>query len=145
MTAFFAAIVDFVSAHPHFAYGAVFLLALSEAMPIIGTMVPGSTLILGISALAPRGIVQLWPLLIAAIMGAIAGDALSFWLGHRYHRGILLLWPLNRYPQSTSGLVETGSAMTLSIRSSTTIAILAPGRGLLVALFAASRAIAESW
>jgi membrane protein DedA with SNARE-associated domain/membrane-associated phospholipid phosphatase len=102
MTAFFAAIVDFVSAHPHFAYGAVFLLALSEAMPIIGTMVPGSTLILGISALAPRGIVQLWPLLIAAIMGAIAGDALSFWLGHRYHRGILLLWPLNRYPQLVS-------------------------------------------
>jgi hypothetical protein len=38
----------------------------------------------------------------------------------------------------TSGLVETGSTMTPSIRSSTTIAILAPGRGLLVAFFAAS-------
>ncbi len=102
MTAFLAAIVDFVSAHPHFAYAAVFLLALSEAMPIIGTVVPGSTLILGISALAPQGIVGLWPLLIAAISGAIAGDALSFWLGRRYHRGILLIWPLSRYPQFVS-------------------------------------------
>ena len=102
MTAFLTAIVDFVSAHPHFAYAAVFLLALSEAMPIIGTVVPGSTLILGISALAPQGIVELWPLLIAAISGAIAGDALSFWLGRRYHRGILLIWPLSRYPQFVS-------------------------------------------
>jgi len=99
MTAFFAGIVDLVSAHPHFAYAAVFLLALSEAMPVIGTVVPGSTLILGISALAPRGILELWPLLVAAILGAIVGDALSFWLGHRYHQGILLRWPLNRYPQ----------------------------------------------
>jgi membrane protein DedA with SNARE-associated domain/membrane-associated phospholipid phosphatase len=99
MTAFFVAIVDFVSAHPHFAYAVVFLLALSEAMPIIGTVVPGSTLILGISALAPRGIVELRPLLVAAILGAIVGDALSFWLGHRYHQEILLRWPLNRYPQ----------------------------------------------
>ena len=99
MAALFAAIVDLVSTHPHLAYAAVFLLALSEAMPIVGTVVPGSTLILGISALAPRGMVQLWPLLIAAILGAIAGDALSFWLGRRYHRGILVRWPLSRYPQ----------------------------------------------
>jgi membrane protein DedA with SNARE-associated domain/membrane-associated phospholipid phosphatase len=99
MTSFFAGIVDLVSAHPHFAYAAVFLLALSEAMPVVGTVVPGSTLILGISALAPRGIVELWPLLVAAILGAIVGDALSFWLGHRYHQAVLLRWPLNRYPQ----------------------------------------------
>ena len=35
----------------------------------------------------------------AAIVGAIFGDGLSFWLGRRYHREILLHWPLNRYPQ----------------------------------------------
>ena len=102
MTAFFAKIVELVSAHPHFAHAAVFLLALSEAMPIIGTVIPGSTLILGISALAPRGFVELWPLLIAAIAGAIVGDGLSFWLGRRYHRQVLLCWPLNRYPQLVS-------------------------------------------
>jgi membrane protein DedA with SNARE-associated domain len=33
------------------------------------------------------------------VIGAIFGDGLSFWLGQRYHRGILLHWPLNRYPQ----------------------------------------------
>jgi hypothetical protein len=38
----FCEIVDFVAAHPHYALTAVFLLALSEAIPVIGTVVPGS-------------------------------------------------------------------------------------------------------
>jgi membrane protein DedA with SNARE-associated domain len=77
----------------------VFLLALSESIPIIGVVIPGSALILAISALVPSGVVTLWPLLILATAGAIIGDGLSFWLGHRYHREILNLWPLSRYPE----------------------------------------------
>jgi membrane protein DedA with SNARE-associated domain len=99
MTSYFAAIVDFVGGHPHYALMAIFLLALSEAIPVIGTVVPGSTLIIGICALATGAHVNSWPLLGAAIVGAIFGDGLSFWLGRRYHREILLRWPLNRYPQ----------------------------------------------
>jgi hypothetical protein len=45
MTSYFADFVNFVGAHPHYALCAVFLLALSEAIPVIGTVVPGSTLI----------------------------------------------------------------------------------------------------
>ena len=99
MTSYFAGIVDFIGVHPHYALIAIFLLALSEAIPVIGTVVPGSTLIIGICALAAGAHVNPWPLLGAAIVGAIFGDGLSFWLGHRYHREILLHWPLNRYPQ----------------------------------------------
>jgi membrane protein DedA with SNARE-associated domain len=76
-----------------------FLLALSEAIPVVGTVVPGSTLIIGISAIAAGADVNAWLLLAAATVGAICGDGLSFWLGQRYHREILLAWPLNRYPQ----------------------------------------------
>jgi membrane protein DedA with SNARE-associated domain len=97
MTSYFSGF-DFVGTHPHYALTAVFLLALSEAIPVIGTVVPGSTLIVGISALAAGANVNPW-LLIAATVGAIAGDGLSFWLGQRYHREILLGWPLNRYPR----------------------------------------------
>jgi len=99
MSSYFAEIVNFVGAHPHYALTAVFLLALSEAIPLIGTVVPGSTLIVGISALATGADVNPWFLLVAATGGAIAGDGLSFWLGQRYHQEILLSWPLNRYPQ----------------------------------------------
>ena len=96
MTSYFAEFVNFVGAHPHYALTAVFMLALSEAIPVIGTVVPGSTLIVGISALATAVDVNPWLLLVAATGGAIAGDGLS---GQRYHQEILLGWPLNRYPQ----------------------------------------------
>lgn len=99
MTTYFSPIIDFVAAHPHYAITAVFLLALSEAVPLIGIVVPGSTLIIGISAIATGAEVSPWLLLIAATAGAIFGDGLSFWLGQRYKREILLAWPLNRYPQ----------------------------------------------
>ena len=52
MTSYFAWIVDFVGRHPHYALTAIFLLALSQAVPVVGTVVPGSTLIIGIFALA---------------------------------------------------------------------------------------------
>jgi hypothetical protein len=44
MTSYFSGFVDFVGAHPHYALTVVFLLALSEAIPVIGTVVPGFTL-----------------------------------------------------------------------------------------------------
>jgi membrane protein DedA with SNARE-associated domain len=99
MTSYFHTLIDFVGSHPDFAFVAVFLLALSEAIPVIGTVVPGSTAILGISALAARADVNPWLLLIAATLGAIAGDGVSYWLGKRYRHEILRSWPLNHYPQ----------------------------------------------
>jgi membrane protein DedA with SNARE-associated domain len=90
MSDYFSGIVDFVGAHSNYAFVAVLLLALSEAIPVIGTVVPGSTLILAISALATGAAVSSWLLLLAAVVGAVAGDGLSFWLGQRYHREILL-------------------------------------------------------
>jgi len=99
MTSYFARLVDFVGAHPQLSVVAVFLLALSEAVPVIGTVVPGSTLILAISALATTAGITPWALLGAAVAGAIVGDGFSFWLGHRYRRQILRGWPLNRFPR----------------------------------------------
>jgi len=99
MTSFFSVLVDFVHAHSQYAHIAIFLLALSEAIPVVGTVVPGSTLIIGISALATGANANPWILLVAATAGAIIGDGLSFWLGQRYHREILGTWPLNQYPQ----------------------------------------------
>jgi membrane protein DedA with SNARE-associated domain len=99
MESYFSALVDFVAAHPHYAHITVFLLALSEAIPVVGTVVPGSTLVVAVSALATSAGVNPWILLIAATTGAIAGDGFSFWLGQRYREKILNIWPLNRYPQ----------------------------------------------
>jgi undecaprenyl-diphosphatase len=106
MASLVSSVIDWLSAHSHIAYFAVFLLALSESIPMIGVIVPGTAVILALSALVPSGVLVLWPLLAAATVGAIAGDGVSFWLGHRYHREILGRWPLNRYPE----LIERSEA-----------------------------------
>ncbi|MGB7830514.1 MAG: DedA family protein [Pseudolabrys sp.] len=98
MTSSFSTLIDFIHAHSQYTHIAIFLLALSEAIPVVGTVVPGSTLIIGISALATSANANPWLLVIAATAGAIIGDGLSFWLGQRYHREILKAWPLNKYP-----------------------------------------------
>lgn len=92
-------ITGFVRMHPDFAVLAVFLLAFSEAIPIVGTVVPGSTLIVALSALAMGADISPWGLLIAAVAGAIVGDGASFWLGQRLQREVLERWPLNRFPK----------------------------------------------
>jgi hypothetical protein len=55
-------VIHYVGLHPYFAFLAVLFLALSEAIPVIGTVVPGSTLILR-SALwrpPPMSILGFW-------------------------------------------------------------------------------------
>jgi membrane protein DedA with SNARE-associated domain len=99
MTSYSSALIDFIHAHSQYAHIVIFLLALSEAIPVVGTVVPGSTLIIGISALATGAHANPWILLIAATIGAIVGDGLSFWLGQHYRWKLLSSWPLNQYPQ----------------------------------------------
>jgi membrane-associated protein len=60
--------------------------------------VPGSTIILALSALIPGGELQLWGVLAAAIAGAALGDGSAYWAGHRSQRAILGAWPMSGYP-----------------------------------------------
>lgn len=98
LTSLLADATAFIGAHPHLAYAVVLLLALSESVPVIGIVVPGTAVIVALSALVPSGVLTLWPLLAAATAGAIIGDGASYWVGHRYHRAILGMWPMNRHP-----------------------------------------------
>ena len=98
MTSFLDPLIAFVSAHAWLAYLALFLAALLEAVPVIGALVPGSTIILALSALVPGGELNFWGVLAAAISGALVGDGTAFWTGHRSQREILNAWPMSRYP-----------------------------------------------
>ncbi|MEW6644554.1 MAG: DedA family protein [Pseudomonadota bacterium] len=98
MTSPLYGLLALVSAHPAWAYATVFLAALLEAIPVAGSFVPGSTVILGLSAVIATGGLQLPPMLASAIAGAVIGDGAAFWLGHRAKRRILETWPLASYP-----------------------------------------------
>ena len=62
----------------------IFLIAFSESLPLIGLLVPGSTLIVLAGFLVVHGKATLLPLISVSAIGALLGDMLSFWLGLRY-------------------------------------------------------------
>nr|WP_210312079.1 DedA family protein [Afipia massiliensis] len=90
--------IGFVSLHALLAYAAIFLAAFLEAVPILGSLIPGSTVILALSALVPAGSLHLTPVLMAAIAGALLGDGLAYWIGRASQRKVLTSWPLSNYP-----------------------------------------------
>lgn len=95
-------LIAFVSVHAWLAYLTLFLAALLEAVPIVGAVIPGSTIIFALSALVPGGELQLGWVLLAAIAGALLGDGSAFLLGYREQREILKTWPLSNYPRLVS-------------------------------------------
>ncbi len=98
MHSFIDPLIAFVSAHAWLAYLTIFLAALLEAVPVVGSVIPGSTIILALSALVPGGELDLVAVLATAIIGALLGDGTAFWIGHVSHRRILSAWPMSRYP-----------------------------------------------
>jgi membrane-associated protein len=67
----------------------VFVAALTESAAFLGLIVPGELMVLVGGALAGTGGVPLPVILVAAITGAIAGDAIGYTFGRRY--GVRLL------------------------------------------------------
>lgn len=92
-------LIAFVTEHAGLAYLTLFLAALLEAVPIVGSVIPGSTIIFALSALVPGGELRLEWVLAAATAGALLGDGSAFCLGHREQRQILNAWPFSNYPR----------------------------------------------
>ena len=86
-------VLALAGAHQNVAYGLVLLISLSESLPVVGAFVPGDAIIFAVSALVPTGALRLWPLVLAAFVGAVLGDGFAFWLGRHYHAAILGRWP----------------------------------------------------
>jgi membrane-associated protein len=98
VTGFIDALTHFVGAHSWLGYLAIFLAASLEAVPVLGTFIPGTTIILALSALIPAGDLNLVAVLVAAVAGAVIGDGGAFWIGHVRQRQLLDAWPLSNYP-----------------------------------------------
>jgi membrane protein DedA with SNARE-associated domain len=99
VASFIDPLIAFVSTNAWLAYLTLFLAALLEAVPVVGSVIPGSTIILALSALVPGGELRLEWVLLAAVAGALLGDGSAFWIGHRSQREILSTWPMTHYPR----------------------------------------------
>lgn len=62
-------------------YLLLFLVSFAESLPMIGLLVPGSTIVVLAGFLAFHGKGLFLPILLSTALGALLGDLLSFWLG----------------------------------------------------------------
>jgi len=75
-----------------------FLVAFCESVALVSFLVPATVLLIGLGAIVGAGAVECLPVWAAAASGAVAGDALSYWLGRRFKGRVARLWPLSRDP-----------------------------------------------
>lgn len=106
MTTYFTALLAFAVHHSGLAYGMVFLVSFSESLAMVGLLVPGTVIMFGVGTVVATGGLHLFPVLLMAMTGAIAGDGISYWLGRHYQEGLLNIWPFSRYP----GMLDKGEA-----------------------------------
>lgn len=81
-------LLSWTSAHPAWAVLVVALVAFLESLVIVGFFVPGWLLLLGLGTLVGAGHLPFWPIVGAAYVGAVLGEAVGFWLGHRHSERI---------------------------------------------------------
>ncbi|HHD92598.1 MAG TPA: DedA family protein [Candidatus Portnoybacteria bacterium] len=81
---YFQSLLSIIKSFPLISYSVVFLVALLETVIGIGWILPGSTIILLMGALAANGYFDIGDLLLAAICGAILGDNINYFIGRKY-------------------------------------------------------------
>jgi len=97
-------LLEWLNAHPQLAGLVTFIISAGESVAIIGTIVPGSIMMTALGALAGAGVIPLWQTIFWAILGAIVGDGISYWIGHYFKKSLPQVWPFRNYP----GFLKTG-------------------------------------
>jgi membrane protein DedA with SNARE-associated domain len=94
----FSGLLNIIQSHPGWLIALACLFALLESLAIIGIFVPGIVLLFIVGAVVgmdPALFLACW---LAAALGALCGDGVSYWLGRRFSDHIPRLWPLSRRP-----------------------------------------------
>lgn len=96
-----AAITAFVQAHHAWAPFIVAALAFCELLAIVSFFVPATVILLGIGGLIGAAGLAFWPIWAAAVVGAVLGDWLSYWVGLQFGDRVLHSGPLARHAETT--------------------------------------------
>lgn len=75
----------------------IFLVAIGEAVFILGLLVPSTPVLLLAGGIIAQGTLPFWPIYLAAVIGAVIGDAISYTVGHLLKDRIKTIWPFRNY------------------------------------------------
>ena len=106
-SAWFDNIVAWIGAHPQAAGLLIFVIAFSDAVIVLGAIVPALPLMIAIGVLIGMEEIAGPYAVACAALGAFAGDSLSYWIGRRWGNALRGVWPFRRYPQ----LLDRGEAL----------------------------------
>ncbi|WP_299230791.1 bifunctional DedA family/phosphatase PAP2 family protein [uncultured Halomonas sp.] len=74
-------------------------IAMLESLAVVGVLVPGVLLITAAASMAGHQELALPAPLLAAFIGAVAGDSASFVLGYTQRERVTRCWPFSRHPE----------------------------------------------
>lgn len=83
---------DWIAASAEWAPVVVFVITFLESLPGISLLVPATAMLVAFGALLGAGTIEPGPVVIAAIAGAIAGDAVGFWVSRAVGPRIVRRW-----------------------------------------------------
>ena len=89
-------LLDFVKAHQDWAIAVMFITAFGESFAFLSLLFPGTTLLIAAGTLMKTGTLPYLPVLVGAIVGAVLGDSVSYWIGRRFGGAIAQVWPFTR-------------------------------------------------
>lgn len=90
--------LNWIHNNPHWAGFLTFLIAFFESLAVVGLLLPGTVVMTAIGMLIGTGILPFGSIMVWAVLGAIGGDVLSFWLGTYYKEQIRDIWPFRKHP-----------------------------------------------
>jgi len=82
----------------------IFLVSIGECVFLLGLFVPSTPVLLLTGSLMAVGKLPFWPIYLAAVVGAVIGDTISYWIGRLLEYRIKEIWPFRNYlPQIAKG------------------------------------------
>jgi membrane protein DedA with SNARE-associated domain len=90
---------DLAAQYPGLAILIAFAASIIEAVAVLGILIPGTPILMAVAAAAAMGGLSMTPILVVSIVGAVIGDFVSFWFGHRFRFRLRGIWPFTARPE----------------------------------------------
>ncbi len=89
MDSLLSSAADFIARHHVWAGVVLGLVTFFESLVVLGAFVPATGLLVAAGGLVAAGVLDPWTVIAGCVIGAVMGDAISYWIGRRLGTGVL--------------------------------------------------------